>query len=115
MVLPYRWGVDLKLDRERAQVNLGYPSLFRIVAKTLQPYHGYIVDSPLHREFFMHLGQTELPKTVTCVPIIIDTKLWGMTLAFGGAAAQKGECLHAIERVTAKLIEKLGQVWLKSA
>jgi hypothetical protein len=99
----------------KAEINLTYPSFLRIVAKTGQPYHGYLVDSPVHREFFTALGVTELPACVTAVPLRVDGKIWGALLAIGGEELQNLENLGIVDGAAEQLVQTLGPTWKKKA
>ncbi|MGZ3721683.1 MAG: hypothetical protein ACXVA9_02050 [Bdellovibrionales bacterium] len=114
---PYKWDEQLPIttDDEKFNVNLGFPSFFRIVSKTMQPYHGYVIDSPAHREFFANLNFENPPACVTAVPLKAGGKLWGILVAFGGEAAQTNEALNQAITLCEKLSESLGPIWSQAA
>lgn len=96
-------------------VHLQNPTFLRIVAKTAMPYHGYLMDSQAHREFFQALGYTDLPACVTAIPIKSDGNLWGMMVAIGTEANQKMDSLTFAQESTDGLVAKLGSDWIKAA
>lgn len=116
-VRPYRWSEDLQVPQnlEDATVNLTYPSFFRIVAKTQQPYHGFIIDSPVHRNFFTSLKFDDLPACVTAIPLKADNNLWGMLVAIGPESAQSPEALDNAARIGEKLTKALEPAWSSGA
>lgn len=98
-----------------ATLNLSYPTFLRIVSKTSQPYHGYLVDSPAHREFFEGLGFHELPKCVTALPIRVNEKIWGMVIAMGEEENQKMESLAFMQEHCEKYVSAMTPAWSKAA
>lgn len=96
-------------------VHLQNPTFMRIVAKTAMPYHGYLMDSQAHREFFQALGYTDLPACVTAIPIKADGNLWGMMIAIGTESNQKMDSLTFAQESTDGLVAKLGAEWLKAS
>jgi len=113
---PYQWDESVQpLDgTDKAVVNLSFPTFLRIVAKTNLPYHGYLIDSPAHREFFSALGLPALPLCVTAVPVRFENRLWGMVVAFGGEENQKIDSLNYVQEHTDQLIHAIGAVWSKA-
>jgi hypothetical protein len=106
-VKPYKWDPKLPVvaGQDKWNVNLSYPSFFRIVSKTMQPYHGYVIDSPAHQQFFASLNFPKAPACVTAIPLKHNGNLWGVLVAFGSETSQTGDALnHALE-----IGEKLGK------
>lgn len=114
---PYKWDGNLKIDpaTDASTVTLSYPSFFRIVVKTMQPYHGYVVDSPVHSEFFDSLNFKTPPACVTAIPLKANGKLWGILVAFGGESAQTAEALDSALQVADKLTKTFEGTWAKAA
>lgn len=114
---PFKWDASLMLSTEAANgaVHLNAPSLFRIATKTQMPYHGYVVDSPAHREFFARLGMSELPGCVTAIPIHIDEKLWGILVAIGDESAQGPKPLEKAQKLAEQVTEVLAAQNSKAA
>jgi hypothetical protein len=114
--VPYKWDDSVQwVKGSDAPVSLTAPSLFRIVAKTSLPYHGYIVDSPAHREFFARMGLNELPACVTAVPLLVDNTMWGLLLAYGDDNAQTQTTLESTQKIADNLANNLRDPWLKNA
>lgn len=102
-------------DSDKTSVNLSYPTFLRIVSKTNLPYHGYLVDSPAHQEFFTSLGLDKLPVCVTAIPVRFETFLWGIVVAFGDEENQKMESLSFAQEATEKLLTAVGAAWSKAS
>lgn len=113
----YKWSpeFDLASVSDKCKIDLSGPSLFRIVSKTKLPYHGYVVDSPVHRDFFKSIGFDDLPASVTAVPIKIEDGLWGMLVSIGTEAAQRAKTLQVAETTVEKLTASLSSVWKSAA
>ena len=113
----YRWDESLKPSEDAAKttVNLSFPTFLRIVVKTNLPYHGYLVDSPAHREFFQALGLENLPICVTVTPIRFETTLWGLVIAIGSEVNQKMDSLSTVQDATDRLVNTMTGVWSKAA
>jgi len=102
-------------DTSKTTVNLSYPTFMRIVAKTNLPYHGYLVDSPAHREFFSALGIDPLPTCVTAIPVRFENHLWGIVVALGNEENQKMESLSFVHDAAERLINTVGAAWSKAS
>jgi hypothetical protein len=50
------------------------PSFLRICRRTLMPYHGYVVPSPVHDRIYAYL-KTQIPQHVTVLPILNKDQL----------------------------------------
>jgi hypothetical protein len=101
-------------DAAKTTVNLSYPTFMRIVAKTNLPYHGYLVDSPAHNEFFAALGLDKLPTCVTAIPVRFENVLWGMVVAFGTEENQKMDSLNFAQEATERLLNSVAANWSKA-
>lgn len=112
----YKWDPSLTpSDQSKTTVNLSYPTFMRILAKTNLPYHGYLVDSPAHHEFFAALGIEKLPVCVTAIPVRFENFLWGMIVAFGNEQNQKMDSLNFAQEATEKLVSAVGIKWSKAS
>ena len=112
----YAFDSQLKVKNKAAvKVDLAFPTFFRITSKTAMPYHGYLVDSPAHREFFLAVGLQELPKCATAVPIKTNGVLHGMLVAIGSEKQQTLEGLKLVEDVAASLEVTLLSAWSAAA
>lgn len=111
----YQWDASLKLGaKAKDPVNLATPSFFRIVARTQLPYHGYVVDSPAHREFFARFSVEALPAAVSAVPLVHDNRLIGILVAFGDENSRGAQPLECMQRAAENLTELMWQSGLKS-
>jgi hypothetical protein len=103
----FRVDDSLKVAPETPEISLDYPSFLRIVSRTALPYHGYLVDSPAHRDFFSALGYQDLPKCVSAVPLKLGPTIWGVLLAIGNESHQTIEALRIVEAEAEKLLKHL--------
>ena len=115
MVRLYKWGLGMTPAGQGVALDLNYPSFLRIVARTKMPYHGYLIDSPTHREFFRGLGLNELPGCVSAVPLVIDDTLWGVLLTVAGPDRQDLPSLAVVENAATQLTDALSPAWRKAA
>jgi hypothetical protein len=103
------------VNGDLASVELSYPTFLRIVSKTTLPYHGYLVDSPAHHDFFTALGLKELPGCVTAVPVKHNNQVLGIVVAIGSSDLLKNESLNLVSAVTMKLAPYLVGNWSKAS
>lgn len=96
-------------------VDLSYPTFLRIVNKTGLPYHGYLIDSPAHREYFEGLGLQGLPGCVTAIPIKHKGNVVGMLVAFGGSDLLKTEFMNFVSQIAARLSQVISSSWAKAS
>jgi hypothetical protein len=111
----YKWDSSLEILNGSEAVSLATPSLLRIVSKTQLPYHGYVIDSPAHRELFVRLGLTALPPSVTAIPMLNDNKVWGICMAFGGETSQSAQALEEAQEAVDSFTAAMRGVWAKAA
>lgn len=104
-VVPYEWTSTTAVQsRQNASVSLDEPSLFRIVQKTKMPYHGFLVNSPEHVQFFSNINDGHLPKCATALPLNIGGKDFGILLAFSDKDLHAVGVLNTIEQGVAQLL-----------
>jgi hypothetical protein len=113
----YRWDDSLNPanDGKSVSIDLAFPTFFRIIYKTQLPYHGYLVDSPAHRDFFSELQITDLPGCVTGIPLRDGNQLVGVLVCVGAEELQKLDVLKKVEEAVAPVVESLTQSWVKAA
>lgn len=112
----YKWDANLTPSEEAlSPISLSLPTFFRIVAKTLLPYHGYLIESPAHGELFAALGIQKIPACVTAVPLKLNGGLWGILVAIGQQDLQSLEALRETESLCEQLLQTLGPIWGKAA
>jgi hypothetical protein len=106
----FRWsaGLTVSKDGEKSDVNLNFPTFLRIVTKTALPYHGYLIESPAHQEYFESLGFEKLPGCVTALPIRHNDKVWGILVGIGEEETQKIESLTFMQDQVDYLSESVG-------
>lgn len=100
----YKWDPTMKPKDggKNIHVDLAFPTFLRIVHKTGMPYHGYLVDSPAHNDFFASLALPR-PGCVTGVPIKLNGELIGVLVGTGGEELQKLDVLAKAEAMATKL------------
>jgi len=106
---PWKWESLWSPENEKAFETFegNKPGVFRIVARTKQPYHGFVVDSPANVEFFTAWGYLELPKHVSVLPLKVDGHMIGMLLCVGEEAANTTTNLNSAMRIAETLGEHL--------
>jgi hypothetical protein len=106
---PWKWDNSAKADKVTA-LELNSPSLFRIATRTMRPYHGYVVDNPVHQAFFSAWGFKALPKHVTGIPIISNKTLRGFVLCIAADANPPADSLTHAEKSVDRAIRRMEQV-----
>jgi hypothetical protein len=107
-LLPWKWDAEMRLQTETPlKVGLDVPSLFRVSARTLKPYHGFVVDSPEHVTFFRSIGLKKPPAHVTAVPIIANKHYQGLFLCIGRDTEVPLEALEFVEMCADKTIRQI--------
>jgi hypothetical protein len=91
------------------------PGVFRIVTRTKQPYHGFIVESPANKEFFEKWGFVEMPKHATVIPLDFDGHMVGMVLSVGEETSGSETNLMMAERTVSELTNHLKDHFSKAA
>lgn len=113
----FKWDATMKPNGggKNISVDLAFPTFFRILHKTNLPYHGYLVDSPAHRNFFNELKIKDLPACVTAIPIKNEAALVGVLVCIGDEPMQKLDMLRKAEEAATKLVEVMGPAWAEAA
>ncbi len=113
----FKWDDSMKPTGggKNIAVELAFPTFLRIISKTQLPYHGYLVDSPAHRDFFNSLKITDLPGCVTGIPIKDGSHLVGVLVGVGDDNLQKLDILRKAEESAETLIDALAPAWGKAA
>lgn len=82
---PIKWSATLK--GVPAPVSIDQASIFKIVRKSKQPYHGFVVENKQHNQFFIQWGFKKIPPHVTLAPVFMPhTNEKKMIGAFMGIA-----------------------------
>lgn len=112
----HKWDDKIQLqDASRVKLSLTFPTFMRVVYRTQMPYHGYLVDSPAHRELFDSLGIKKLPSCVTAIPLKVRGKLWGVLVSVGEEDLQALYQLKYAEGAADQLIKAVESTWAKVA
>ena len=89
---PWRWDKSwTKQSSTQTMIILNKPSIFQIVYKTKQKYHGYVVVNDINDAFFKTWNEGRYPEHVTILPLIKNKSIKGMLL--GATSTKKGELL----------------------
>ncbi len=91
------------------------PSIFKIVAKTSQPYHGPVSSNEDNDSFFNRWGHAQLPEHVTICPIKYDMHITGMVMAIGSTNSNSLQALSFAEQHTEKLKPLLEKLQINTA
>ena len=96
---------------EEECIDLSQRSIFRIVYRSQQPYHGYIVPSPINQQFFNQWNGRKVPQHITICPILINKTTHidfrGMLLGFNTEhnITENEKCLFLVQK-RAKMLAK---------
>ncbi len=82
---PIKWSSHFT-NKKSEKIDTHQPSIFRIVRKSLRPYHGFVVPNTIHRDFFSHWGFSNMPAHVTLLPIFSSYSNKKLIGAFMGIA-----------------------------
>lgn len=69
---PIEWSDSM--EGPATPIKVDKPSVFRMIANSKNPYHGFITKNEQHNQFFAPWGFTELPKHITLIPIFNSSK-----------------------------------------
>ena len=96
-------------------INIEKPSIFKMIVKSKSPYHGFIVDNEIHKQFFTPWGFEALPTHVTFIPIFDNSK--NIIGAFMGIASKPihQKHLHQITKWAASLSKVLEEKKVKKS
>ena len=93
---PKKW--DSSWNKEPSTHNvilLNKPSVFQIVYKTKQKYHGYIAPSTVNDIFFQTWNMGKYPEHLTLLPLIKKNTSVISGMLLGTASKEKGETLSS--------------------
>lgn len=99
-VLPQIWSDNVIVSAQKNPVSLAQPSMFNVVAKTLKPYHGYVVPNEINDQFFAVWNESSVPDHITIVPIVIKKILCGFLMGIGPKTAYNKNSLKLSEKIT---------------
>jgi hypothetical protein len=72
-------------------IPLNTPSIFKIVADSCQPYHGYVSAGEVNDFFFKKTNNGQYPDHVSIVPVIVEKKVAAMI--FGACSVEAGKSI----------------------
>lgn len=98
-VLPQIWSDNVIVSAQKNPLSLTQPSMFNVVAKTLKPYHGYVVPNEINDQFFAVWNESSVPDHITIVPIVIKKKLCGFLMGVGPKSAYNKNSLKLSEKI----------------
>jgi len=78
-------------------ISLEESSVFKIVADTMNPYHGYVSPGPINDKFFQLTNGSQYPEHLTIVPVVSGDHVVAMLLGTCGEEAGKTIILHKLE------------------
>jgi len=90
-------------ESAREIIDMSAPSIFRIVQKSLQPFHGPISSNPINDLFFKRWGYAKCPMHVTVTVIAYDSSPVALVLFTGDKNSSSMQALNFAEKVTEKL------------
>lgn len=114
---PWKWENTWTPKNKQAfeAFNPDQPGLFRIIKRTKQPYHGYVVSSPLNKEFFKQWGFDALPEHVTALPMIVENHLSGIILSLGDESSGSDRALMDASKIVDEFVNTIVRITSKAA
>lgn len=111
VAIPVSWSDQINPNKSEIEpIDLSQASIFKIVATTLKPYHGYVVLNETNEKFFDFWNQSHIPSNITLIPIIIKNKLVGMLMAMGELNTYSWTHLKNIELKSMDLIKSISLI-----
>lgn len=95
---PWEWDPQLEGSHQGRSFTIQQPSPLRIVARTQKPYHGYVVENEVSKQFFADWNGSSYPEHLTVVPILQEDLVVGFLLAWGSQIAATKESLQLAEK-----------------
>lgn len=102
-VMPQIWSDNVIVSAQKSPISINQASMFNIVAKTLKPYHGYVVPNEVNDQFFAIWNESSIPDHVTLVPILIKNNLCGYLMGLGPKSAYNKNSLRLVEKLTEQI------------
>jgi len=78
-------------------IPLDTPSVFKIVADTGHPYHGYVSQGPVNDQFFQITNNGQYPEHLTIIPVLSGDHVVAMALGLCSREMGKGIILSKLE------------------
>lgn len=105
----WKWDSGLQPKSAEARITFDTPSLFRIAARTMRSYHGYVVENPVHQEFFQNWGFSKPPVHVTGIPIVSNGQFHGLFLCSANEPLG-ADALEFLEMTVGKTIMQMEKI-----
>ncbi len=114
---PWKWENSWSPKSKEAfeGFNPDQPGLFRIIKRTKQPYHGYVVSSSLNKAFFKNWGFETFPEHVTALPMIVEGHLTGIVLSLGDKASASDRALIDSDKMVNEFVNTIIRLTSKAA
>jgi hypothetical protein len=107
-VIPFRWDPSYKNPKSLNFIPLDRPSIFRIAAKTLKPFHGPVFPNDINIEFFANWFGGHTPSYLTIVPLFFERECVGFLLAAADETLDRKDSLHLMETTANKVEANFG-------
>lgn len=107
ILTPWKWSNGITVSDSATGVDFTNRSPFRVVFKTNQSYHGYVVPNEVNDKFFHDYNSGETPDHITISPILIDDHLVGVLVGIGDKSADNKNSLALSERLSELLSDYL--------
>ena len=106
---PWKWDQSWpKQPSTHNVILLNKPSVFRIVYKTKQKYHGYVVPNPVNDTFFQIWNEGKYPEHLTLLPLLNeDKKIKGMLLGMTSKVKGQSILLDKLDVLAIDISEKI--------
>ncbi len=107
---PFQWDQTwVKDGREKGDVELSLPSIFKIVVESRHPFHGYARPSPPNDKFFRKWNQSKYPEHVTALPLKANDEVFGVLIAIADVGKGVQVVLADYERIADRLATELSK------
>lgn len=113
---PWKWTDNLHARRpdSPAHIELKTPSIFRIVYRTQQPYHGYVTPSATNNDFFGDFYAGVLPKHATLAPILINKTVVGVLMGTTNSDIAYRASLMVMEQIAETVAKRMNELQRKA-
>lgn len=107
---PWKWSLNFDHGAENIpSIELKSPSPFRIAARTMKPYHGFLPENPITQNFLNEWNKGQKPEHFTLVPIVIADQTVGLLLGLGESNCYTKENLHLCEKLALNIAQLIEQ------
>ncbi len=106
---PWKWDSEFQpqVGSVESPISLGAPSPFRIVSRTMKPYHGFLVQNEISEKFFEEWNSSQIPDHLTIYPILDGDQMIGALLGIAEKAVNQKASLALANRLAEGLEESL--------